>query len=64
MSSGLSPNVILDRGGDGEEKKNLMKGTNLCEWLRGIILVRGKKKNGLKMLLFKGEEGENGTEYM
>lgn len=41
-----------------------MKGTNLCEWLRGIILVRAKKKNGLKMLLFKGEERENGTEYM
>lgn len=41
-----------------------MKGTNLCEWLRGITLVRSKKKNGPKMLLFKGEGGQNGTEYM
>lgn len=43
-----------------EKWKYFLKGTNLCEWLRGITLLRGKKKNRPKMLLFKGEGGEKG----
>lgn len=44
------PNTILERG-ETVWCKNLMKATNLCEWLRGITLVR-REKNELKMLTF------------
>lgn len=46
------PNTILERG-KTVWCKNLMKATNLCEWLRGITLVR-REKNELKMLTFFG----------
>lgn len=43
-SAAYLPNTILERGGGTVWCKNLMKAANLCEWLRGIMLVRRRKK--------------------
>lgn len=46
-SAAYLPNTILDRG-KTVRCKNLMKAANLCEWLRGIMLVRRREKKKRK----------------
>lgn len=44
MKCGLSSKYNIRKGGGTVWCKNLMKAANLCEWLRGIMLVRRRKK--------------------
>lgn len=53
------PNTILERG-KTVWCKNLMKATNLCEWLRGITLVRREKKWAQDAHFFGGGGGGMG----